>query len=179
MLHALFGKAPAHGFPLEVTRLVFKVGDKVVYPMHGAGIIEAIEEREILGKKKMYYIMRLPLGDMKVMIPTDNVEEIGLREIISRDEVKKVLEVLKTPKTKMSSNWNRRYRANMQKIKSGNIYEVAEVVRNLQIRDIEKGLSTGERKMLSNAKQILISELVLADNMTEEEAEAMIEDLFE
>jgi len=175
----LFGKAPAHGFPLEVTRLVFKVGDKVVYPMHGAGIIEAIEEREILGKKKMYYIMRLPLGDMKVMIPTDNVEEIGLREIISRDEVKKVLEVLKTPKTKMSSNWNRRYRANMQKIKSGNIYEVAEVVRNLQIRDIEKGLSTGERKMLSNAKQILISELVLADNMTEEEAEAMIEDLFE
>ncbi len=175
----MFGKAPAHGFPLEVTRLVFKVGDKVVYPMHGAGIIEAIEEREILGKKKMYYIMRLPLGDMKVMIPTDNVEEIGLREIISRDEVKKVLEVLKTPKTKMSSNWNRRYRANMQKIKSGNIYEVAEVVRNLQIRDIEKGLSTGERKMLSNAKQILISELVLADNMTEEEAEAMIEDLFE
>ncbi|HCJ09893.1 MAG TPA: CarD family transcriptional regulator [Clostridiales bacterium] len=158
---------------------MFKVGDKVVYPMHGAGIIEAIEEREILGKKKMYYIMRLPLGDMKVMIPTDNVEEIGLREIISRDEVKKVLEVLKTPKTKMSSNWNRRYRANMQKIKSGNIYEVAEVVRNLQIRDIEKGLSTGERKMLSNAKQILISELVLADNMTEEEAEAMIEDLFE
>ncbi len=179
MLHALFRKAPVHGFPLEVTRLVFKVGDKVVYPMHGAGIIEAIEEREILGKKKMYYIMRLPLGDMKVMIPTDNVEEIGLREIISRDEVKKVLEVLKTPKTKMSSNWNRRYRANMQKIKSGNIYEVAEVVRNLQIRDIEKGLSTGERKMLSNAKQILISELVLADNMTEEEAEAMIENLFE
>lgn len=168
-----------HGFPLEVTRLVFKVGDKVVYPMHGAGIIEAIEEREILGQKKMYYIMHLPLGDMKVMIPTDNVEEIGLREIISRDEVKKVLEVLKTPKTKMSSNWNRRYRANMQKIKSGNIYEVAEVVRNLQIRDIEKGLSTGERKMLSNAKQILISELVLADNMTEEEAEAMIENLFE
>lgn len=168
-----------YGLPPEVTRLVFKVGDKVVYPMHGAGIIEAIEEREILGQKKMYYIMRLPLGDMKVMIPTDNVEEIGLREIISRDEVKKVLEVLKTPKTKMSSNWNRRYRANMQKIKSGNIYEVAEVVRNLQIRDIEKGLSTGERKMLSNAKQILISELVLADNMTEEEAEAMIENLFE
>jgi len=157
----------------------FKVGDRVVYPMHGAGVIESIEEREILGQKKNYYIMRLPLGDMTVMIPTDNVEEIGLRSIISRDEVNRVLEVLKTPKTKMSSNWNRRYRANMQKIKSGNIYEVAEVVRNLQIRDNEKGLSTGERKMLSNAKQILISELVLADDTDEERAMEMIDSLFE
>jgi len=147
--------------------------------MHGAGIIEAIEEREILGKSKNYYIMRLPLGDMKVMIPTDNVDEIGLRDIINRDEVKKVIDVLKDSKTKMSSNWNRRYRANMQKIKSGNIFEVAEVVRNLQLRDIEKGLSTGERKMLSNAKQILISELVLADNMNEDQAKELIDNLFQ
>jgi CarD family transcriptional regulator len=161
-----------------VTRL-FSVGDKVVYPMHGAGIIEAIEDREILGNRKTYYIMRLPLGDMKVMIPTDNVEEIGLRGIINREEVKKVIDVLKDSRTKMSSNWNRRYRANMQKIKSGNIYEVAEVVRNLQLRDIEKGLSTGERKMLSNAKQILISELVLADDMDEDKAKELIEDLFQ
>ncbi|MCL6517300.1 MAG: CarD family transcriptional regulator [Alicyclobacillus sp.] len=158
---------------------MFSVGDKVVYPMHGAGIIEAIEDREILGSRKTYYIMRLPLGDMKVMIPTDNVEEIGLRGIINREEVKKVIDVLKDSKTKMSSNWNRRYRANMQKIKSGNIYEVAEVVRNLQLRDMEKGLSTGERKMLSNAKQILISELVLADDMDEEKAKELIEDLFQ
>ncbi len=147
--------------------------------MHGAGIIEAIEEREILGRRKTYYIMRLPLGDMKVMIPTDNVEEIGIRDIISREEVHKVIEVLKNDKTKMSSNWNRRYRANMQKIKSGNIFEVAEVVRNLQRRDMEKGLSTGERKMLSNAKQILISELVLADNIEEEKARELIDNLFE
>jgi CarD family transcriptional regulator len=147
--------------------------------MHGAGIIEAIEEREILGKRKTYYIMRLPLGDMKVMIPTDNVEEIGIRDIIDQKEVKRVIEVLKNDKSKMSSNWNRRYRANMQKIKSGNIFEVAEVVRNLQLRDIEKGLSTGERKMLSNAKQILISELVLADNIEEEKAKELIEELFE
>ncbi|MEW6033067.1 MAG: CarD family transcriptional regulator [Bacillota bacterium] len=158
---------------------MFSVGDKVVYPMHGAGIIEAIEEREILGRRKTYYIMRLPLGDMKVMIPTDNVEEIGIRDIISREEVHKVIEVLKNDKTKMSSNWNRRYRANMQKIKSGNIFEVAEVVRNLQRRDMEKGLSTGERKMLSNAKQILISELVLADNIEEEKARELIDNLFE
>ncbi len=158
---------------------MFNVGDKVVYPMHGAGIIESIEDREILGKRKTYYIMRLPLGDMKVMIPTDNVEEIGLRDIINREEVKKVIDVLKDSKSKMSANWNRRYRANMQKIKSGDIYEVAEVVRNLQLRDMEKGLSTGERKMLSNAKQILISELVLADNMDEEKAKGLIDELFQ
>jgi len=158
---------------------VFSVGDKVVYPMHGAGIIEAIEDREILGRRKTYYIMRLPLGDMKVMIPTDNVVEIGLRDIIDRDEVKQVIAVLKDTKTKMSTNWNRRYRANMQKIKSGNIYEVAEVVRNLQLRDMEKGLSTGERKMLSNAKQILISELVLAENIDEDKAKELIDDLFQ
>jgi CarD family transcriptional regulator len=158
---------------------VFSVGDKVVYPMHGAGVIEAIEDREILGRRKTYYIMRLPLGDMKVMIPTDNVVEIGLRDIIDRDEVKQVIAVLKDTKTKMSTNWNRRYRANMQKIKSGNIYEVAEVVRNLQLRDMEKGLSTGERKMLSNAKQILISELVLAENIDEDKAKELIDDLFQ
>jgi CarD family transcriptional regulator len=158
---------------------VFSVGDKVVYPMHGAGVIEAIEDREILGRRKTYYIMRLPLGDMKVMIPTDNVVEIGLRDIIDRDEVKQVIAVLKDTKTKMSTNWNRRYRANMQKIKSGNIYEVAEVVRNLQLRDMEKGLSTGERKMLSNAKQILISELVLAENIDEDKAKELIDGLFQ
>jgi CarD family transcriptional regulator len=158
---------------------VFSVGDKVVYPMHGAGIIEAIEDREILGRRKTYYIMRLPLGDMKVMIPTDNVVEIGLRDIIDHDEVKQVIAVLKDTKTKMSTNWNRRYRANMQKIKSGNIYEVAEVVRNLQLRDMEKGLSTGERKMLSNAKQILISELVLAENIDEDKAKELIDQLFQ
>lgn len=158
---------------------MFSVGDKVVYPMHGAGVIEAIEDREILGRRKTYYIMRLPLGDMKVMIPTDNVVEIGLRDIIDRDEVKQVIAVLKDTKTKMSTNWNRRYRANMQKIKSGNIYEVAEVVRNLQLRDMEKGLSTGERKMLSNAKQILISELVLAENIDEDKAKELIDGLFQ
>jgi len=158
---------------------LFSVGDKVVYPMHGAGVIEAIEDREILGRRKTYYIMRLPLGDMKVMIPTDNVVEIGLRDIIDRDEVKQVIAVLKDTKTKMSTNWNRRYRANMQKIKSGNIYEVAEVVRNLQLRDMEKGLSTGERKMLSNAKQILISELVLAENIDEDKAKELIDGLFQ
>lgn len=158
---------------------VFNVGDKVVYPMHGAGIIEAIEEKEVLGERQKYYIMRLPIGEMKVMIPTENVGEIGLREIIKEDDVQKVFEILRAQKSKMSTNWNRRYRANMEKIKSGDVYEVAEVVRNLTLRDKEKGLSTGERKMLENARQILVSELVLAKGIDEESALAILEELFE
>ncbi|NMB11143.1 MAG: CarD family transcriptional regulator [Firmicutes bacterium] len=153
---------------------MFNIGDKVVYPMHGAGVIEAIEEKEVLGQKQKYYIMKLPIGEMKVMVPMENVEEVGLREIIDRDGVPKVLEVLKGKKSKMSSNWNRRYRANMEKIRTGDIFEVAEVVRNLAIRDAEKGLSTGEKKMLDNAKQILISELVLAQDATEEQIENLL-----
>lgn len=145
--------------------------------MHGAGIIEGIEEKEILGKKRKYYVMRLPLGNMKIMIPIDNTENVGLREVIDEDQLKEVVEILKGSKSKMSQNWNRRYRANMDKIKSGDIYEVAEVVRNLVLLDKEKGLSTGERKMLNNAKQILISELSLVRNLSEEEAENMLQDI--
>jgi len=155
----------------------FKVGDKVVYPMHGAGIIEAIEEREVLGQRQQYYIMKLPMGDMQVMIPLRSVEEVGLREVISPEEVNRVFEVLQGEKTKMSQNWNRRYRANLEKIKSGDIFEVAEVVRNLSIRDKEKGLSTGERRMLESARQILISELVLAQGLPADEVERRIDEI--
>lgn len=157
--------------------VTFNIGDKVVYPMHGAGIIEAIEEKEVLGEKHKYYIMKLPIGEMKVMIPMDNVSEIGLRQIIDDEGVEKVFHILRGEKSSMSQNWNRRYRANMEKIKSGDIFEVAEVVRNLAIRDREKGLSTGERKMLDNARQILISELVLAQDSTEEQVETTLNDL--
>lgn len=153
---------------------MFNIGDRVVYPMHGAGIIEAVETQTVLGQEQQYYVMRLPIGDMKVMIPMNNVEEIGLREVIGKDEVPKVYEVLSGEKSKMSQNWNRRYRANMDKIKSGDIFAVAEVVRNLSIRDREKGLSTGERKLLETARQILISELVLAEDTTEEAVEATL-----
>ena len=153
---------------------MFNIGDKIVYPMHGAGIIEGIEEKEILGEKRKYYIMRMPIGDMKVMIPVDNIEEIGIREVIKNEEVSKVIDILRGDSTKMPQNWNRRYRANMEKIKSGDIYEIAAVVRNLMLRDFEKTLSTGERKMLNNAKQMLISEIVLAGNSSEEETERLI-----
>lgn len=155
---------------------VFQVGDKVVYPMHGAGIIEAIEEREILGQRKRYYIMRLPFGDMQVMIPVDGVGGVGLRQIVGQEELEQVFEVLRAEGSRMSTNWNRRYRANAEKLRSGDILEVAEVVRNLTIRDREKGLSTGERKMLDNARQILISELVLARGIPVEEATHLIEE---
>jgi CarD family transcriptional regulator len=154
---------------------MFNVGDRVVYPMHGAGVIEAIEEKEILGERHTYYVMKLPIGDMKVMIPTDNVLGIGLRGVINRSQVERVYDILRDQKSKMSTNWNRRYRANLEKIKSGDIFEVAEVVRNLAIRDREKGLSTGERKMLDNARQILVSELVLAQGIKEDEANSLLD----
>lgn len=161
-------------FTPEVTFL-FNVGDKVVYPMHGAGIIESIEEKEILGVKKKYYIMRIPIGDMKVMIPMNSVDGIGLREVVNDKEIDEVIGILRDVRTDMPANWNRRYRANLDKLKSGDIYEIADVVRNLMIRDQEKGLSTGERKMLDNAKQILISEMVLAKELKQEEAFALLD----
>lgn len=156
--------------------MLFNIGDKVVYPMHGAGIIESIEEKEFLGEKRRYYVMRIPVGNMKVMIPMDNVENIGLREVIDDESVRRVEDVLVREETPMSSNWNQRYRANMDKVKSGDILEVAEVVRNLTLRERQKGLSTGERKMLDNARQILVSELVLAKEMNADQAYRWLED---
>jgi CarD family transcriptional regulator len=155
---------------------MFNVGDKIVYPMHGAGVIESIEEREILGQKQNYYVMKMPVGDMKVMIPTHNVEGIGIREVIDSCDVDKVYEILQDQSVNVTNNWNKRYRENMIKIKSGNIYEVADVVRILMLREHEKGLSTGERKMLSNAKQIMVSELVLAGGIDQFEIETVIND---
>ena len=158
---------------------MFKVGDKIVYPMHGAGTIESIEEREILGEKQKYYIMKMPVGDIKVMVPTKNAELIGVRDVIGGDVAESVLDVLSAMPTDMSSNWNKRYRDNQDKMKSGDICEVADVVRNLTFRQKDKGLATGEKKMLSNAKQKLISELVLAEAMTKEQVETLIDEKIE
>ena len=155
---------------------MFKVGDKIVYPMHGAGTIESIEEREILGEKQKYYIMKMPVGDIKVMVPTKNAELIGVRDVIDGNAADSVLKVLGAEPTDMSSNWNKRYRDNQDKMKSGDICELADVVSNLSFRQKQKGLATGEKKMLSNAKQILISELVLAEAMTKEEVETLIDE---
>ncbi len=147
---------------------MYGIGDSVVYPLHGAGTIEAIEEREVSGLMHRYYAMRIPLGDMKVLIPVDSAEKIGVRDIITEDEADKVIEEFKVVESDTGLNWNKRFRENMVKIKSGNIYEVAAVVKSLMMRDKQKGLSTGERKMLANAKQILISEIVISKNTTYE-----------
>ena len=153
---------------------MFNIGDKIVYPMHGAGTIDAIEEKNILGEKHNYYIIKMP-GEVKVMVPTDKAEEVGVRNIIGKEEAAKVMSVLGENETEMSQNWNKRYRDNMDKMKSGDIYEVADVVRNLSFKQKEKGLSTGEKKMLNNAKQILVSELVLAEHASQEEVEKLVE----
>ena len=152
---------------------MFNIGDKVVYPMHGAGIIEGIEEKNVLGEKQNYYIIKMP-GEVKVMVPTAKAADVGVRDIIDSNTASKVFHVLETNSTEMSMNWNKRYRDNMEKMKSGDIYEVADVVRNLSFKQKEKGLSTGEKKMLLNAKQILVSELTLAENSKKEEIEEMV-----
>lgn len=153
---------------------MFNVGDKIVYPMHGAGTIDAIEQKDILGEKQDYYIIKMP-GEVKVMVPIAKAEEVGVRNVINKAEAGKVLEVLEANETEMSNNWNKRYKENMEKMKSGNVYEIVDVVRNLSYKQKEKGLSTGEKKMLINAKQILVSELVLAEHASENEVEDLIE----
>ena len=153
---------------------MFKVGDKIVYPMHGAGVIETIEERAILEEKQSYYIIKMP-GEVKVMVPTAKAEEIGVRNIIDKETAGKVINVLEQDSTEMSMKWNKRYRDNVEKMKSGDIFEVADIVRNLSFKQKDKGLSTTEKKMLLNAKQILVSELVLAESKGKEEVEALVE----
>ena len=140
---------------------MFTIGDKIVYPMHGAGIIEEIEEKKILGETRRYYILRVPCGDMKIMIPVDSSHDIGVRFVSSDAVLIEVMRTLEGESSEMSTNWNRRYRENMEKLKTGCVIQVAEVVRNLMRTDREKKLSTGEKKMLSNAKQILLSEIIL------------------
>lgn len=155
---------------------MYTIGDKVVYPMHGAGVIEEIEEKKILGETRKYYILKLPCGDMKVMIPIETSNSIGVREIISEEQLKVVISTLKEESTKMPSNWNRRHRENMEKLKTGDALEVAEVVRNLVRMDREKKLSTGEKKLLTNAKQILLSEIILVKDIGQNEANNIIEE---
>ncbi len=154
---------------------MFNVGDKIVYPMHGAGVIDSIEEKEILGEKKQYYILKMP-GEVKVMVPTANAENMGVRNIIDKNGAKKVLSILEKDETEMPENWNKRYRDNLEKIKTGDVYEVADVVRNLTFKQKERGtLSTGEKKMLDNAKVILVSELALAEGSSSDEIEQLVE----
>ena len=154
---------------------LFAVGDNIVYPMHGAGTIEAVEEREVDGGKCDYYVLLIPQNGIRIMIPCDRAPQVGVRRVIKKSEVSRVGETLRGESTEMAKIWNRRYRDNLEKLKTGKITHVAEVVRDLMRVDNEKRLSTGEKKMLSNAKQILISELILACGKEEDELTLFIE----
>ncbi len=168
---------------LDITReaecIDFSVGDNVVYPHHGAGQVIKKEEKEILGEVRQYLTIKILHNDMTVMVPCENAGKAGLRRIIDADTVKKVLGVLSDDISEMPKNWNRRFKHNRDKIRTGDVYELAEVVRNLAIREADKGLSTGEKQMFTRAKKILASELMYALEMEEGEAEAHIDTLIE
>ncbi len=154
---------------------LYEVGDKVVYPHHGAGKIMKIEAKEVLGQQRQYLTIQILHNDMTVMVPVENADRAGLRKVVDSDVVDEVLSVLRGNPTKMPKNWSRRYKHNRDKLKTGDIFEVAEVVRNLAVRHADKGLSTGEKQMFSKAKKILASELMYARNFSEEEATAFLE----
>jgi CarD family transcriptional regulator len=148
---------------------LYKVGDKVVYPHHGAGTVVKKETREVLGQKREYLTIKILHNDMTVQVPSENAEAVGLRRVIGEKEVGVVLKALTGGSTEMPKNWNRRFKHNRDKMKTGDILELAEVVRNLSLRDHEKGLSTGEKQMFVKAKKILASELMYAKSMDEDE----------
>ena len=153
---------------------MFQVGDKIVHPMHGAGVIDSIVSKKVNGVVRDYYILKLPVGGMLVMIPTANTEEIGVRPVVDRAEADRLIAAMPDIQVDMTQNWNRRYRDTMLRIKSGALMEVARVVKGLMLRDGDRGLSTGERKMLHSAKQILISELVLSQDASYEDMERRV-----
>lgn len=153
---------------------MFQIGDKIVHPMHGAGVIDSIATQRVNGVVRDYYVLKLPVGGMQVMVPTENSAEIGVRPIVAAGKAEEIIVALRDIQVENDSNWNRRYRENMLRLKSGDLMEVARVMKGLILRDEKKGFSTGERKMLHSAKQILISEIVLSQNASYEEIEGRI-----
>lgn len=153
---------------------LLQIGDRVVYPMHGAGEIAGIEECEVLGEDRSYYVLKMPLGNMKVMIPMDNADNIGLRDIIDEEGVEQVKDVLEEKPERVAGSWNKRFHANLTRMKSGDICDVAAVARNLFLQDRLRKISSGERRLLDLAKQILVSELVYACDKTPDEVERWI-----
>jgi CarD family transcriptional regulator len=157
--------------------VMFKVGDLAVYPAHGVGRIECVESKEIGGKKQDFYIMRMMENDMKIMIPIQNAEAVGLRQLIADAEIPKVYSILQTRKISVDgATWNRRYREYMEKIKTGSIYELAEVLRDLCLLKVDKDLSFGERKMLDTARNLLVREISIAQGVSEDKVE---QDIFQ
>ena len=157
----------------------FQVGDNVVYPHHGAGVVLKRESRDMMGESKDYLTIKILHNDMTVMVPCENAHRAGLRRVIDEDAVRRVIDVLTGEVSEMPKNWNRRFKYNREKIKTGDVYELAEVVRNLAIREWEKGLSTGEKQMYTRAKKILASEFMYALDKDEDGAEAYLDELLE
>ena len=156
---------------------MYKVGDKVVYPHHGAGTVVKKESRTVLGQKREYLTIKILHNDMTVNVPSENADTVGLRKVIDEQMVTKVMKALTGSGTQMPKNWNRRFKHNRDKMKTGDILELAEVVRNLALRDREKGLSTGEKQMFVKAKKILASELMYAKDMDEETCAEWLEEV--
>ena len=157
--------------------MVFSVGETVVYPHHGAALIEAIETRVIKGEPKQYLVLRVAQGDLTVRVPAENAEIVGVREVVGEEGLTKVFDVLRAPHTEEPTNWSRRYKANLEKLASGDVIKVAEVVRDLWRRDKDRGLSAGEKRMLAKARQILVSELALAEHTNEDKAETILDEV--
>jgi CarD family transcriptional regulator len=157
--------------------MAFKVGDTVVYPHHGAAQIDAIERKTIKGQEREILVLRVQQGDLVVRVPADNVDLVGVRDVVSSEGLDRVFEVLRQPYVEEPTNWSRRYKANLEKLASGDVLKVAEVIRDLWRRDQDRGLSAGEKRMLSKARHVLISELALAEKTNEDKAEALLDEV--
>ena len=157
---------------------MFAKGDKIVYPMYGAGVIEALEQREIDGDPQTFYVLRIPVGNLKIMIAAGNAENLGIRHIYEKDEMVRLIKSVTKKPVDMPDNWNQRYKSNKEKIKSGQLNEVALVYRNLLLRERERGLSSAEKKMMTNAKQIILSELILSHDIEKSNAEDILAGMF-
>lgn len=158
---------------------MYQIGEKIVYPMHGAGIIESVEEKTVMGKKQSYYILKIATSSMKVSLPVDSCDKIGVRYVMSREAAAELLDYFRNAKTSDNVVWNRRQRENISKIKSGDMHKIACVLKELMCREAKKGLSTGERKLLNGTKQIIVSELVLSGLAVKEELDEIMEDIIE
>lgn len=157
--------------------MTFSVGETVVYPHHGAALIEAIESRVIKGEERKYLVLKVTQGDLTVRVPADNVDLVGVRDVVNAEGLDRVFDVLRAEHTEEPTNWSRRYKANLEKLASGDVIKVAEVVRDLWRRERDRGLSAGEKRMLAKARQILVSELALAEHTNEDKAEKLLDEV--